>query len=48
MSKKIRLIELKATIPSSPEELLGKKEKVAAYARVLTDHEEQRYIIPSA
>ena len=41
MAKKITLIEPTAQIPESPEDFSGRKEKVAAYARVSTDHEEQ-------
>lgn len=41
MAKKITLIEPTAQMPDSPESFSRKKEKVAAYARVSTDHEEQ-------
>lgn len=41
MSKKITRIEPEAALPTSPEDFCGRKEKVAAYARVSTDHEEQ-------
>ena len=42
MAKKITMIELTAALPETPEDFFGRREKVAAYARVSTDHEEQQ------
>lgn len=42
MAKKITMIEPTAALPETPEDFFGRREKVAAYARVSTDHEEQQ------
>ena len=42
MAKKITLLQPDKTVPEIPSFIPAKKEKVAAYARVSTDHEEQQ------
>lgn len=42
MTKKINRIEPGTVLPTLPLDICGRKEKVVAYARVSTDHEEQQ------
>ena len=42
MAKKITVLEPTSSAPGMPELDVMKREKVAAYARVSTDHEEQQ------
>ena len=42
MTKKITRIKSEAVLPTSPWDFCRRKKKVAAYAGVSTDHEEQQ------